>query len=84
MTTMTSPPSPLNLCNHQASKLPGSPPRGAVCFRLAMICPGDFVRQYVPRGSASPSDLKLDVTFEDHGVSWLTVDEIFGRELVTY
>ena len=37
-----------------------------------------------PRGSASPGDLELDVIFEDHRVSWLTVDEMFALELVTY
>ena len=46
-----------------------------------MIFPADFVSQYVPRGSASPGDLELDVIFEDHGVSWLTVDEMFALSL---
>ena len=83
MTSLPSPVNRSNLCSHQASKLP-SPAPGAVCFRLVMICPGDFVSQNVLRGSASPGDLELDVIFEDHGVSWLTIDEMFALELVTY
>ena len=62
MTTMTSPPSPVNrshLCSHQASKLPRSALTVQFCFLLAMIFPGDFVSQYVPRGSTSPFDLEL-------------------------
>ena len=40
-------------------QLPASALTGAVCFRLAMIFPGDFVSQFVPRGFASPGDLEL-------------------------
>ena len=38
------------------------------------------MRQYVPDGSASPSDLELDVLFEDHEVSWMTIDDMFALE----
>ena len=58
-------------------------PRGAVCFRIIVIFPNDFVSQYVPRGFVSPGDLELDVIFEDHGGSWLTIDEMFALDLVT-
>ena len=49
-----------------------------------MTLPGHFVRQFVPRGSASPGDLELENLFEDHGVSWLIIDEMFALELETY
>ena len=53
-------------------------PHGAVCFRLAMIFPGDFVSQFVPAVPVSPGDLELDALFENHEVSWLAVDEMFA------
>ena len=49
-----------------------------------MIFPGDFVRQCVPRGSTSSGDIELDALFEDHGVSWLAIDEMFALEWATY
>ena len=58
-------------------------PHGAVCFRLAMILPGDFVSQFVSRSSASHGDLELENIFEDQGVSWLIIDEMFALELET-
>ena len=85
MTAMTSPPSPVNRV-YAAIKLLADRlcPHGAVCFRLAVIFPGDFVSQFVPRGSASPGDLELENIFEDHEVSWLIIDEMFALELETY
>ena len=87
MTTMTSLPSPVNhsnLCSHQASKLPGSAPCGVDCSHSEMICPGDFVAQCVPRGSTSPGGVELENIFEDHGVSWPIIDEMFVLGLETY
>ena len=83
-TTMTSPPSPVNRI-YVAIKLLADRlcPHGAVCFRLAVIFPGDFVSQFVPRGSASPGDLELENIFEDHEVSWLITDELIALELET-
>ena len=49
-----------------------------------MILPGDFVSQFVPRGSSSPGNLELVHIFEDHEVSWLIIDEMFALELETY
>ena len=34
--------------------------------------------------SASPGDLELENIFEDRGVSWLIIDELFALELETY
>ena len=48
-----------------------------------MIFPGDVVSQDVHRGSALPGDLELENIFEDHGLSWLTIDEMFALELAT-
>ena len=45
-----------------------------------MVFPGDFVSQYVSRVPESLGDLELDVFFEDHGVSWMTIDEMFALE----
>ena len=86
MTTMTAPSSPVNrsnLCSHQASNCPPLPTR-AVCFRLVMIFPGDFVSQYVSRVTTSLGDLELDALFEDHAVSWLAIEEMFALEWATY
>ena len=49
-----------------------------------MIFLGDFVGQYVPRGSTSPGDLELENVFEDHGVSCLIINEMFALEWATY
>ena len=49
-----------------------------------MIFPGDFVSLFVPRGSASPGDLELENIFEDHGVSWLIIDDMSALELETW
>ena len=64
--------------------LPDSAPVAAVCFRLVMIFPVDSVSQNVSRGSVSPGDLELENVFEDHGLSWLIIDEMFALELETY
>ena len=57
-------------------------PCGADCSRSATIFPGDFMGQYVPRGSMSPGDLEHENVFEDHWVSGLIIDEMVALELV--
>ena len=49
-----------------------------------MNFPGDLVRQFVPRASASPGGLELGNIFEEHGVSWQFKAEMFALELETY
>ena len=49
-----------------------------------MIFPADFVSQCVSRVPASLGDLELDALIEDHGVSWLAMDEMFALELATF
>ena len=44
---------------------------------LAMMCQGDFVL------GVPPGDLQLDALFEDHGVFWLAIDEMFPLEWAT-
>ena len=76
MTTMTSPPSPVNcphLCSHHASHRLVLPSRGS----LLLLCDdvSRFVSQHVSRVPASPGDLELDVLFED---------EVFALEWATH
>ena len=48
-----------------------------------MNFPGDLERQFVPWGLASPCDLELGNIFEEHGVSWQFIIEMFALELET-
>ena len=57
---------------------------GAVCLRLTIIFPGDFVSHFGPRGSPSPGDLELGNIFEDHGVSRQITVEMLALELETH
>ena len=49
-----------------------------------MTFPVDFVSHVVSRVPASPGDLELDALFEDQGVCWLPIDEMFALEWATY
>ena len=74
-----------DITSHQVfTRLVSPPPFGAVCVWPAMVFPGDFANQSVPRSPVPPFDLVLQNILEDHEVSWQIIGEMLAVELETY